>query len=396
MRWRALGHNAKPMSNSHPPIAQEDGSPGEIALAFLKLGFTAFGGPAAHIAMMEDEFVRRRQWLSHEEFLDRMGAVGLLPGPSSTELAIYLGQLRGGFVGLLLAGACFIFPAAILAAGLAWVYVRYGAMPEVSSVLLGVKPVVVVLIAQAIWSLGKTALKSRELIVLSVVVLFLATRNISPIALLIGTGIAWIVANRFGAAASRGAAAILLEAGGAVSGAAISTASVFLYFLKVGAVLFGSGYVLLALLRADLVQRLHWLTDAQLLDAVAVSQATPGPFFTVATFVGYLLGGWKGAGVATAGMFLPAFLFVAATASILPRLRKSPTASAFLDGVNAAAIALMAYVGFQFAKPVFAGISSVVIAAIAVVLLFRFRVNSAWLVLGGAAAGLLLHFTHLI
>jgi chromate transporter len=367
---------------------------GEIAFAFLRLGFIAFGGAVAHIALMEKEFVRRRGWLSREEFVDRVGAVNLLPGPSSTEMAIYLGQLRGGFPGLLIAGAAFISPSALMMCVMAWAYVRHGALPQIAGVLWGVKPVVVLLIAQAVCALGKTVLKSRELMVIAAIVLGLAAMHVATLALLIGTGVAWIVANRFGQ--SRGeqkgiAAGAAGGAAGVASGAATAvttTTGVFIYFLKIGALLFGSGYVLLAVLHEDLVTRLHWLTESQLLDGIAVSQATPGPFFTVATFLGYVLSGWRGAGLATVGMFIPAFLYVAVTANVLPRLRKSPTAGAFLDGVNAAAVALMAFVGFQFARESLVTPLAMVIAAVSAVLAFRFRVNSAWLILGGALCGL--------
>jgi chromate transporter len=364
---------------------------GEIAVAFLRLGFIAFGGAVAHIALMEEEFVRRRGWLSREEFVDRVGAVNLLPGPSSTEMAIYLGQLRGGFPGLLIAGAAFILPSALMMCVMAWAYLRFGALPQIAGVLWGVKPVVVVLIAQAVWSLGKTVLKSRELIVIAAIVLALAAMHAATLALLIGTGMAWIVANRFGQRGDGIAAAAASAAGGAAvstTAAVATTTGVFVYFLKIGALLFGSGYVLLAVLREDLVTRMHWLSESQLLDGIAASQATPGPFFTVATFLGYVLSGWRGAGLATVGMFVPAFVYVAVTASVLPRLRKSPTASAFLDGVNAAAVALMVFVGLQFAREAVVTPLAVVIAAISAVLAFRFRVNSAWLILGGAVCGL--------
>ena len=376
---------------------------GEIARAFLRLGFVAFGGAAAHIGLMEEEFVRRRKWLSREEFLDRLGAVNLLPGPTSTEMVIYLGELRGGFAGLLLAGACFILPAAFMTLGLAWAYVKYGALPELAGVLWGVKPVVVVLLVQAVWSLAKAALKSRELIFLAVVVLGLAAAHVATLALLIGTGVAWIVATRFGekrngAAVSSAVSIAIGDAAtskvaaleGVSSFIAVTSSGVFLYFLKIGALLFGSGYVLLAVLREDLVQRLHWLTEPQLLDAIAVSQATPGPFFTVATFVGYVLAGWHGAGVATLGMFVPAFTYVALTAKVLPRMRKSPNAGAFLDGVNAAAVALMAFVGIQFGREVVTTPLALGIGVVAAGLVFRFKVNSAWVVLGGALVGLAL------
>ena len=367
---------------------------GEIAVAFLRLGFIAFGGAVAHIALMEEEFVRRRGWLSREEFVDRVGAVNLLPGPSSTEMAIYLGQLRGGFLGLLIAGAAFILPSALMMCMMAWAYVRYGALPQIAGVLWGVKPVVVVLIAQAVWSLGKTVLKSWELMAIAAIVLGLTAMHVATLALLIGTGVAWIVANRFGQNRD-GQNGIAAAAASAAGGAAVSatvaaatTTGVFAYFLKIGTLLFGSGYVLLAVLREDLVARMHWLSESQLLDGIAVSQATPGPFFTVATFLGYVLSGWRGAGSATVGMFVPAFVYVAVTANVLPRLRKSPTASAFLDGVNAAAVALMAFVGLQFAREVVVTPLAAVIAALSAVLAFRFRVNSAWLILGGAVCGL--------
>jgi len=382
-----MGHNRAAMIETKS--VRSENRLREIAVAFLRLGFMAFGGAVAHIALMEEEFVRRRGWLRREEFVDRVGAVNLLPGPSSTEMAIYLGQLRGGFPGLLIAGAAFISPSALMMVALAWAYVRYGALPQIAGVLWGVKPVVVVLIAQAVWSLGKTVLKSRELMVIAAIVLGLAAMHVATLALLIGTGVAWIVANRFGQSrdAQNGIAAAAGVASGTVTAAATTT-GVFVYFLKIGALLFGSGYVLLAVLREDLVTRMHWLTESQLLDGIAVSQATPGPFFTVATFLGYVLSGWYGAGLATIGMFVPAFTYVAITANVLPRLRKSPTASAFLDGVNAAAVALMAFVGFQFAREAVVTPLAAVIAAASAVLAFRFRVNSAWLILAGAVCGL--------
>jgi len=381
----------------HSPVARP--GLGEIAKVFLRLGFIAFGGPAAHTAMMEDEFVRRREWLTRERFLDMLGAVSLLPGPSSTELAIYLGQMRAGILGLVVAGASFIVPAAVMTAVLAWAYVRYGAVPQVAGVLFGVKPVVVALIAQAVWSLARSALKSRELAFLALVVVVLAALGVSAIPLLLGTGVAWIVAQH--ATGPRNAPAFILASSAPASAAtaaivSVGIRSVFFYFLKIGALVVGSGYVLLAVLRADLVLRLHWLSEAQLLDAIAVSQATPGPFFTVATFIGYLLSGWKGASLATLGMFLPAFVYVAATARFLPKLRQSPAGSAFLDGVNAAAVALMAFVGFQFARATLLTPSAAVIGAVSAFLIFRYRVNSAWLVLLGAAAGTALKLLHLM
>lgn len=362
---------------------------GEILGVFFRLGFVAFGGPPAHFALMEEEFVRRRAWLSREHFVDLVGAVSLLPGPSSTELAIYLGQIRGGALGLLLAGTAFILPSALLVTALAWAYQHYGTIPQVAGLLSGVKPVVVVIVAQAIWPLGRTVLKSLPLGMLAGAAVLLAARGVSPVAILLGAGLLAIsVAGEQRLKEKLRRRIFLLPLGGAVSAAgSISLNAVFLYFLKVGAVVFGSGFVLLAFLRADLVAHLHWLTDAQLLDAIAVSQATPGPFFTVATFIGYLLGGWGGAALATLGMFLPAFLYVAATAGFLVRLRQSPFAGAFQDGVNAAAIALMGVVGWQFARATLVSPPAILLAAASGVLLFRTRINSAWLILGGALAG---------
>ena len=364
----------------------------EIAKEFLRLGFVAYGGPAAHIAMMEERFVRRLAWVSRERFLDLVGAVNLLPGPSSTELAIYLGQISGGVAGLLVAGACFILPAAILVCAFAWAYLQYGAVPQMAGLLFGIKPVVVALIAQAVWSLGKTALKTVPLAALAVLVVALAVLGLPVLVLLIGAGVWWMLVRQGQVLVKARTSMTALFIGGAAgSGApAVAIVPAFLYFLKVGAVLFGSGYVLLAVLRADLVVRLHWLTDAQLLDAVAVSQATPGPFFTVATFIGYLLAGWKGAALTTVGMFLPAFVYVAVTAGFLSKLRKSPVAGAFLDGVNASAVALMAYVGWQFTRAALVNIPAIVLAIVSALLVFRYKVNSVWLVLAGAVAGILI------
>jgi chromate transporter len=363
----------------------------EIAQEFLRLGFVAFGGPAAHIAMMEERFVRRLHWLTRERFLDLLGAVNLLPGPSSTELAIYLGEVRAGLPGLLVAGTCFILPSALVVIALAWAYQTYGSVPQVAGLLVGIKPVVVALIAQAVWSLARTALKNVPLALLAVAVIVCGILGAPVLLILIGAGVLWILISEGKALVnSRGTAVALLGISAPASASAVGITALTFYFLKIGAVLFGSGYVLLAVLRADLVIRLHWLTDAQLLDAIAVSQATPGPFFTVATFIGYLLGSCEGAALATLGMFLPAFVYVAATAQFLPGLRKSRIAGAFLDGVNAAAVALMAFVGYQFARAALSNLPVMAIAVVSMFLVFRYKLNSTWLVLGGAVTGILL------
>lgn len=383
--------SADDMAASSPTETMARGSLREIVVEFLRLGFVAFGGPPVHFAMMEERFVRNKQWLTRERFLDLIGAVNLLPGPSSTELTIYLGELRGGFLGLLVAGAGFILPAAVMVAGLAWAYQKFGRLPQVEGLLFGIKPVVVALIIPALWNLSKVALRNIGLAALAVAVVVLAMLGFNVITLLIAAGIFWMLLREAKTLTkSKTSASGTIGFLSGVATLSVGTLPVFFYFLKIGAAVFGSGYVLLAVLRADLVVRLHWLTDAQLLDAIAVSQATPGPFFTVSTFIGYLLAGWKGAALATVGMFFPAFAFVAVTAKFLPRLRKSPLASAFLDGVNAAAVALMAFVAWQFARAALINVPAIVLALISLFLLFRYKVNSAWLVLGGAIAGILI------
>lgn len=368
----------------------------ELAFLFLKLGTVAFGGPAAHVAMMEDEVVRRRRWLNREEFLDLFGATHLIPGPNSTELAIHIGHRRGGWTGLLVAGSCFILPAMVIVTVLAWAYVRFGTLPEVERLLYGVKPVVLVIIFQALLKLGRTALRSWRLGLVAAVAAGLTAVGCHELLILLGTGLA-VAAARLGVTAvSRGVGhrSLLLLPG--LSWMPVATAStpfglgaLFLFFVKVGSVLFGSGYVLLAFLRADLVDRWHWLTETQLLDAVAIGQVTPGPLFTTATFIGYLLGGLPGALVATAGIFLPAFVFVAVSGPLVPRLRRSALAGAFLDGVNTASLALMAVVTLQLAGAAFVNLFSFVLGAGAAFLLFRRGWSSFRLVLGGAVLGLL-------
>jgi chromate transporter len=343
-----------------------------VALLFLRLGVTAFGGPAAHIAMMEDEAVLRRGWLTREQFLDLFGAASLIPGPSSTELAIYLGFRRAGWIGLLLGGACFILPAALLSGGFAWAYVRYGSLPQVAGILYGIKPIVIALVAQALFGLGKSALKTPLLAIIGLAALVAGLFEVPPLAILVVAAV--IVA--------------LLRAGGL---RAVAPLSIFLVFAKIGALVFGSGYVLLAFLRDELIARRHWLTEPQLLDAVAVGQFTPGPVFSTATFIGYLLGGGAGAVAATIGIFLPGFVLVAISGPLLPRVRESPMASAALDGVNVASLGLMAAVAWQLARSAIVDIPTALCALVAAVLLFVFRVNSAWLVFGGALVGLLLH-----
>jgi len=371
----------------------------ELALLFVRLGTTAFGGPAAHIAMMEDEVVRRRGWLTREQFLDLLGATNLIPGPNSTEMAIHIGHHRAGWAGLIVAGACFILPAACITLAFAWAYVHLGSLPQAEGFLYGVKPVIIAVVVQALWRLGQSALKTTRLTVIALLATAANFLGMNELIVLCGAGVITALVDRL-ANDARGVPPVLsivglgtpLMNGGGVIAATLATpfslASLFWFFCKVGAVLFGSGYVLLAFLRADLVDRWYWLTEAQLLDAVAVGQITPGPVFTTATFIGYLLGGTSGAVVATCGIFLPAFLFVALSGPLIPRLRRSPTAGAVLDGVNVASLALMAVVTWHLGRATVVDTPSAMLAIASALLLIRFRVNSAWLVLGGGVIGI--------
>ncbi len=371
----------------------------EVAAVFLKLGTIAFGGPAAHIAMFRDEVVRRRQWVSDAEFLDLLGATNLIPGPNSTEMAIHLGFRRAGWPGLLTAGVCFIGPAVVIVLALAWAYVRFGTTPEAAWLLYGAKPVIIAIVLQALLGLGRTAVQNRLVGATMVAVLILYLWGASELLVLFGGGFFVMLVRN--ARRLNTVPALWLAAGGIGWGAAgaqvaailplvpFTMERLFLIFLKIGAVLYGSGYVLIAFLRRDLVERLGWLSDAQLLDAIAVGQITPGPVFTTATFVGYLLGGTPAALLATVGIFLPSFIFVAASGPLIPRLRKSPWAAAFLDGVNASALALMAGVTWQLARTAIIDPLTAALAIAAAFALLRYRVNSVWLLLGGAVIGFL-------
>lgn len=399
--------------------AATDGAPargrlGELAVLFLRLGVTAFGGPAAHVAMMEDEVVRRRKWLTAEEFLDLVGATNLIPGPNSTELAIHIGHRRAGWAGLVVAGTCFIVPAAVITLALAWVYVRFGKIPQVGGVLYGVKPVIIVVVVQALWKLGRTAVKTKLLAALGVIAAVAAFFRAEELVVLFAAGFIAVLLSYWGPVAPPGgpvaappggpaavppgerksansglfaAGATVTAAAGASSPAVVSAWALFFVFAKIGSVLFGSGYVLLAFLRTELVAQRQWLTDVQLVDAVAVGQLTPGPVFTTATFVGYVIHGFGGAAAATLGIFLPAFVFVALSGLLIPKLRASKRAGAFLDGVNVASLALMAVVTVDLGRASLIDVPAVGLALASAVLLFRFKVNSAWLVVGGAAVG---------
>jgi chromate transporter len=371
----------------------------EVAALFLRLGLTAFGGPAAHIAMMRDEVVRRRKWLSDQHFLDLLGATNLIPGPNSTELAIHLGYRRAGWPGLLVGGALFILPAVVIVLALAWAYVEYGSRPAAEWLFYGIKPVIIAVVVQAMWGLVRTAVTGPLLAAVGAGVLVLYLLGANELALLFGGGLLVMLLAQARRLRSRsaGAAAVMPLLGvplpslpvAAATGGSVSLLTLFLTFLKIGAVLYGSGYVLLAFLRNDFVHRLGWLTDEQLLDAVAIGQFTPGPVFTTATFIGYVVAGVPGALLATLGIFLPSFVFVGLTAPFIQHLRRWSWTSALLDGVNVAALGLMAAVMIELGRSAVVDGLTALLALGTAVLLIRFKVNSAWLVLGGGIIGVL-------
>lgn len=374
----------------------------ELASLFLKLGTISFGGPAAHVALIESEVVRKRQWVSPQEFLDMLGAANLIPGPTSTELAITVGYVRAGWIGMCVAGASFILPAALITGAFAWAYVRFGSFPQAASLLAGIKPAVVAVIAMAIWRLGEKSVKDAGLAVLGGVTLAAFFLGVNPIAILFGGGLLGMLARRLPHLRNTGAGmmawpglaskpvATLAVSAVAATWVAPSVTRIALFFLKVGAVLYGGGYVLLAFLEQGLVQQHAWLTEQQLLDAVAIGQFTPGPVLSTATFIGYILGGVPGAAVATVGIFLPSFLYVALLAPVLFRARKSPWMAAFLDAVNVCAVALMAAVTMRMGADALRGWPAWLIGMGALLALVRWKISPVWVVMGGAVAGLAL------
>jgi chromate transporter len=372
------------------------GSLREVAGLFLKLGTIAFGGPAAHVALMHTEVVGRRRWVSEQQFLDLVGATNLLPGPSSTELAIYLGLRRAGWRGLVAAGACFIAPAFAIVLGLAVLYDRYGTTPVATDLLYGVTPVVIAIIAHALVLLGRTALKSAGLAVIGLAALGGYLAGLHPLLLLALGAALWLAVTggrRF--AARFGAPAILVPLAGPLllqapaTAGSVSLTTLFWTFLKLGSVVFGSGYVLLAFLHDDLVEGLRVISDRQLVDAVAVGQITPGPVFTTATFIGYLAAGTPGAVVATFAIFAPSFVFVPLIDRLLAAVRNRPWVRTALDGVNVAAVALMAGVAFQLARTALVDPLTVTLAAATLAVLLRWHPNPTWLIAAGATVGLL-------
>lgn len=375
----------------------------ELVLLFLKLGAISFGGPAAHIALMENEVVTRRRWITRQQFLDMLGVTNLIPGPNSTEMAINVGFARAGWAGLCVAGASFILPAALITGAIAWAYVRFGALPQAESLLAGIKPAVIAVIAVAVWRLGRIAVRDAWLAVLGAVVLAAFLLGANPIAVLFGGGLAGMLVKRIRAQESWGgtklsSGLILLKkaflfpilSAAAVAPVAkrVPLARISVFFLKVGAVLYGGGYVLFAFVEHGLVRDHQWLTQHQVLDAIAVGQFTPGPVLSTATFIGYLLGGAWGAAVATLAIFLPSFFYVAALGPWLPRLRQSPWMAAFLDSVNVCAVALMAGVTVRLAIDALRGWPADLIALAGFAALWKWKVNPAWVVLGGGFVGM--------
>ncbi len=371
------------------------GSVREVASIFLWLGTIGFGGPAAHIALFRQELVQKKAWVTDDEFMDLFGVTNMLPGPNSTEMAIHLGYVRAGWKGAIAGGVCFILPAALMVLALAALYVRIGTTPAATGLLYGVKPVIIAVVAYALYGLLGKALKNRALIAVGIGATGLYLIGVNEILLLFGLGILYMTTTRIRAGQSPGGwvifpAAIPLTI---TAAATISLPLLFFNFLKIGSVLYGSGYVLLAFMRSDFVDTLGWLTNQQLLDAVAVGQFTPGPLFTTATFVGYLIGdkvgsGLLGAILATVGIFLPSFIFVLASSRFIPHIRKSAILSLLLDGVNAAALGLMAGVTIELGVSAIIDPLTVILALVSLGLLIRYRINATWLILAGAIIGL--------
>ena len=348
----------------------------EIFKVFLKLGFTAFGGPAAHISMMDEEIIEKRKWISRDKFVDLIGATNLIPGPNSTELAIFLGLERGGILGLIVAGVSFIIPAMIIILLFAMFYVKFGSIPAVSSILYGIKPVIMAIIIQALYRLGKSVLKNKTSIVLGFGILGLYFLGVKEIGLLLISAVSMLIISNFKEIKDKFYSVSL-----------ISLSLLFFIFLKIGAVLYGSGYVLLAFLQAEFIDKYGLLTMDQLLDAVAIGQFTPGPVFTTATFIGYLLKGTPGAILATIGIFIPSFLVVWAINPLIPKLRKSKIMSAMLDGVNTGSLVLMTIVSLKLGIASLINPLTIIIFVLSFLILIKYKINSAWLIVAGGIIG---------
>lgn len=371
-----------------------------LAWVFFRLGTIGFGGPAAHIAMMEEETVKRRKWLSHEQFLDLLGATNLIPGPNSTEMAIHVGYVKAGWRGLTVAGSCFIFPAVAITLLFAYLYVHFGTVPQLAAFMFGIRAAIIAVILAAVFRLSRPMLKKRHLVIIGLAVTILNLFRFDEIALLFGAGLAgmvWENRQRLRQIASSLFAvdippiiAVLFSAAENESVIPVTWVGVGLFFLKIGAILYGSGYVLVAFLQGGLVEQYHWLTQQQLLDAIAIGQFTPGPILSIATFIGYMLLGLPGAAVATIGVFLPSFIFVMLSSPLIPKLRGSPIARSFLDGVNSGALGLMLAVCFSLGFASLTSVAGWLIFGLAIVVLVVWNLNAAWIILGSACLGWLL------
>jgi chromate transporter len=382
-------------SEEEPGGINASGRVREVARLFLKLGTIGFGGPAAHIALMRREVIERSQWMSEREFLDWVGACNLIPGPNSTELAIHLGYRRAGVRGLVTAGVCFIGPAVLIVGVLAWLYERYGTDPTVVDLRYGILPVIIAIVAQAVVGLGRTALTNALMVTVAVGAFAAFLLDVHELVILAAAGAlvaVWSARGRLRGLGSSHLFAVPGFAAAVTPQVRVSLGRLFLVFLEIGSVLYGSGYVLLAFLQGNLVNDLGWLTDQQLLDAVAVGQVTPGPVFTTATFVGWQIDGLAGAAVATIGIFLPSFLFVAALSPIVRWMQRTPMARAFLDGVIAASLGLMGGVLVELADTALTDVLTVVVALTALIVLIRTRIGSVWLI----GAGLLIGAIHAV
>jgi len=364
-----------------------------IIAAFLKLGFTAFGGPAAAIAMMRQQFVLRRKWLTEDEFLDLWGIINLVPGPNATELAMHIGYKQAGWAGLIAAGVFYIVPAMLIVLGFAWAYVRFGSLPALDGILYGIKPVVVAILLSALAGMLKPRLRMPVGLVISVAVFAAYMAGMGPLILLLVGGALMGMLRFFKDQENKPPPVsgwlpwMMIFMTGLALQAPFSLERLFWVFLKAGALMYGSGYVLLAFIQDDLVTRLGWLTQGQLVDAIAVGQVTPGPLSTTATFVGYITGGLPAALLTTLAIFLPGFVFVAITHPLLGKLRGSERGGGFLDGVNFAALGLMAGVTWEVGATALVDPITAAIAIVALFLLLRFELNAPWLILGGAVVG---------
>ncbi|WP_411030438.1 chromate efflux transporter [Spongiimicrobium sp. 3-5] len=364
----------------------------EIAKLFFKLGSIAFGGPAAHIAMMEDEVVNKRKWMTQEHFLDLIGATNLIPGPNSTEMTMHCGHERAGWKGLLIAGFCFILPAVVITSVFAWLYQEYGQLPKVEPFIYGIKPAVIAIIVMAAYRLGKKAVKNTELAILGIITLVICLLGVNEIVALFGCGALGLSIYFFKKNRDNLNSLIPLLLFQVSEPLKIGTFKIFLSFLKVGAILYGSGYVLFAFLDTELVAS-GWLTRQALIDSIAVGQITPGPVLSTATFIGWQMNGIMGATAATVGIFLPSFLFVLILNPLIPKMRKSKIIGVILDVVNVAAVALIIAVCIEMAKDTLTDWRTILIVVSSLVVVFVFKkLNSAFIVLGGAIIGYVLTF----